>query len=79
MYVFLFFFTARAESTMLEVRYAAWLQRAIFYVECRCRTMADSLGLNTILPLPILYGIYCNKRGSGGYNILRNSMGDGGR
>jgi len=33
------------------------------------------LGFYTILPLPILYGIYCNKGGSEGYNILRNSMG----
>jgi len=34
------------------------------------------IGLFTILPLPILYGVYCNKGGSGGNNLLRNSVGD---
>jgi len=29
-----------------------------------------------ILPLPMLYGINCNKRGSGGNNTLRNSPSD---
>ena len=36
-------------------------------------------GLYTILPIPISYGIYRNKGGSGGYNVLRNSVGDEGR
>jgi len=33
-------------------------------------------GLYTILRLPILYGAYCNKRGSGENNTLRTSVGD---
>ena len=36
------------------------------------------IGLNMISPLPILYGLYCNKEGSGGNNILRNRVGDKG-
>jgi len=34
--------------------------------------------LYTILPFPILYGLYCNKGWSGGETVLRNSVGDGG-
>jgi len=38
---------------------------------------ALAASLYTILPLPILYGMNCNKKGSGGdTNILRNSVGD---
>jgi len=29
-----------------------------------------------ILPLPILYGVYCNKEGSGGNNVSRNRVGN---
>jgi len=36
------------------------------------------VGLYTILPLNILYGIYCNKGRSRGNNILRNSVCDEG-
>jgi len=36
------------------------------------------VGLYTILPLPMVYGISCNKRGSGGNNRLRNSVSDKG-
>ena len=36
------------------------------------------IGLYRILPLPILYGIYCNKEGSGVNNALRNRVGDKG-
>jgi len=36
------------------------------------------LGLYTILPLPILYGVYCNTRWSGGKTVLRNSVVDEG-
>ena len=35
------------------------------------------IGVYKILPLPILYSIYRNKGGSGGYTILRTSAGDG--
>jgi len=35
-------------------------------------------GLYTILPWPILCGIYCNNGGSGGDIILRNRVGDDG-
>ena len=35
-------------------------------------------GLYTILPLPILCGIYYNNGGSEGSIVLRNSLGDGG-
>ena len=35
-------------------------------------------GLYTILPLPILNGMYCNKGWSGGNTVLRNSVGDEG-
>jgi len=41
-------------------------------------TLCNGVGLYTILPEPILYGIYCNKGGSGRDNILRNSEGDKG-
>ena len=34
--------------------------------------------LYTILPLSILYGMYCNTEWSGGNTILRNSVGDEG-
>jgi len=37
-----------------------------------------SFGLYTILPLPILCGVYCNNGGSGGNNILCNSVSDDG-
>jgi len=37
-----------------------------------------SVGLYTILALPILCGIYCNNGGSGRNIILRNSVGDDG-
>ena len=37
------------------------------------------LGLYTILPLPILCGMYCNKGWSGGNTVLRNGVGDEGR
>jgi len=33
-------------------------------------------GLYTILPLPILYGMCCNKGWSGGNTVLRNGVGD---
>jgi len=36
------------------------------------------VGLYTILPLPLLYGIHCDKGGLGGNNILRNDVGDKG-
>jgi len=39
------------------------------------RTSRLSFGLYTILPLPILYGMHCNKRWSGGHIVLRNSVG----
>ena len=35
-------------------------------------------GLYTILPLPILCGVYCNNGGSGEHIILRNSVSDDG-
>ena len=35
--------------------------------------------LYTILSLPKLYGMYCNKGWSGGNTVLRNSVGDEGR
>jgi len=34
------------------------------------------VGLYMLLPLPILYGMYCNKEWSGGNTILRDSVGD---
>jgi len=37
---------------------------------------AAPIGLYTILPLPILCGIYCTNGGSGGNIIVRNSAGD---
>jgi len=41
--------------------------------------MAESgLGLYTILPLPILYGMYCNKGWLGENTVLRNRVGDEG-
>ena len=39
---------------------------------------APPLGLYTILPVPILYGTYCNTGWSGGSTVLRNSVGDEG-
>jgi len=36
------------------------------------------VGLYTILPMPIVSGIYCNNGGSGGNILLRNSVGDDG-
>ena len=36
------------------------------------------LGLYSILPLPILYGMYCNKGWSRGNAVLHNSVGDEG-
>ena len=35
-------------------------------------------GVYTILPMPILCGVYCNNGGSGGTIILRNSVSDDG-
>ena len=40
--------------------------------------VGEALGFNPILPFLILYGMYCNKGGSGGNTILRNSVGDNG-
>jgi len=36
------------------------------------------IGLYTILPFPILYGMYGSKGWSGGNTVLRNSVGDEG-
>jgi len=34
------------------------------------------IGIYTILPLPVLYRMYCNTGWSGGNTILRNGVGD---
>ena len=39
---------------------------------------ACDVGLYTILPLPILYGMYCNTGWSGGSTVLRDNVGDEG-
>ena len=36
------------------------------------------VGLYTILPLPVVSGIYCNNGGSGGNILLRDIVGDNG-
>ena len=38
----------------------------------------SEFSLCTILPLPVLYGVYSNNGGSRGNIILRNSVGDDG-
>jgi len=44
----------------------------------RKRRAMSRLCLHRILPLPILYEMYCNKGWSGGNTVLRNSVGDEG-
>ena len=43
----------------------------VFWAACR-------LDRYTILPLPILCGLYCDEGGSAGNNIVRNNVGDEG-
>jgi len=40
--------------------------------------VGSEFGLYTILPLPIVYGMYCNQGWPGGNTVLRNSVGDEG-
>jgi len=43
-----------------------------------CGSGRTSVGLYTILQLPMLYGMYCNTGWSGGNTVLRNSVGNEG-
>jgi len=45
----------------------------------QCWNAGPSICLHTILPLPTLYGMYCNKGWSGGNTVLCNSVSDAGR
>jgi len=50
------------------------LKRRKYQVKARYQIRANAL----LLPLPLVYGMYCNKGWSGGNTVLRTSVGDGG-